>query len=418
MNLVEIREKLAAKLREHADLIDKYPDRDWPDEVEQTLHAQKKELDDLAAQVNKLAGRQAFADGLTDLKGLIDTPVNAPPHAGAAPDVKGQARFGRLSDQVLNDPEWKSWMKSAAFQGQFNSKTRIQSPAVEIKTLLTGASATSVGAMIFNDQIPELVPNPRRPLVLRDVVTVAQTDSDTVEYVRVNAETNNAAAVAEATATGDGSGAKPESAATFTNVTTNVVNIAHWIPITRRALADAGQMRAYIDDFLRYGVNQELEDQMMEGTGGNGLVGISQTTGIQTYTTTGNLLTAVRKAKTLVKTVAFDEPNAIVMAPEDWEVFDLLQDNEARYYFGGPVQMMAPRMFGLPVIECQACTTGFAYVGNFKRAVLWDREQANIQVSDSHSDFFVRNMIALLGELRAAFSVIKPNSIVQVDLTS
>jgi len=39
-------------------------------------------------------------------------------------------------------------------------------------------------------------------------------------------------------------------------------------------------------------------------------------------------------------------------------------------------------------------------------------------VSDSHSDFFVRNLVAILGELRAAFAVIRPSAFVEVDLTA
>jgi hypothetical protein len=48
--------------------------------------------------------------------------------------------------------------------------------------------------------------------------------------------------------------------------------------------------------------------------------------------------------------------------------------------------------------------------------MLWDREQAAISVSDSHADFFVRNLIAILAELRAAFGVIRPPAFVAIDL--
>ena len=40
-----------------------------------------------------------------------------------------------------------------------------------------------------------------------------------------------------------------------------------------------------------------------------------------------------------------------------------------------------------------------------QRAKLADREQATIRVSDSHSDFFTRNMIAVLAEARAALGI-------------
>ena len=39
-------------------------------------------------------------------------------------------------------------------------------------------------------------------------------------------------------------------------------------------------------------------------------------------------------------------------------------------------------------------------------------------VSDSHSDFFIRNLVAILAELRAAFGILKPNAIIEIDLTA
>ena len=39
-------------------------------------------------------------------------------------------------------------------------------------------------------------------------------------------------------------------------------------------------------------------------------------------------------------------------------------------------------------------------------------------MSDSHSDFFIRNMVAILAELRAAFGIVQPNALVSLDLTA
>jgi HK97 family phage major capsid protein len=57
-------------------------------------------------------------------------------------------------------------------------------------------------------------------------------------------------------------------------------------------------------------------------------------------------------------------------------------------------------------------------MGDFRKAVVWDREQANIQVSNSHEDFFIRNMVAILAEMRAAFGVIRPTAFCVIDLES
>lgn len=292
------------------------------------------------------------------------------------------------------------------------------SPGVEVgvKTLLTGASSTSAGALIVNDRTNIVDAGVSyRPLRIMDLITVGTTDSDTVEYVRQGSHTNSADGVAEATATGDGSGSKPESAMALEVVTAAVKTIAHFLPATRQALADASQLRTLIDTFLRYGLMEELEDQIMTGAGGADITGIDNSSpNTQAFDT--DILTTIRKGRTQVVTEGRATPTAIVLHPTDWQTIDLLQDNEARYYFGGPSQMGAPRLWGLPVVESEAVTQGYGYVADWRLAALWMRQNATIYVSDSHSDFFTRNMIAILAELRAAFSLIRPLAMVKCTL--
>jgi HK97 family phage major capsid protein len=46
-------------------------------------------------------------------------------------------------------------------------------------------------------------------------------------------------------------------------------------------------------------------------------------------------------------------------------------------------------------------------------AQLWDREQANIRVSEHHADYFARNMLAILAEERLAITTYRPESFVK-----
>ncbi len=220
-------------------------------------------------------------------------------------------------------------------------------------------------------------------------------------------------------ATSGSSGVKPESTLITELVSEPVKTIAHWIPATRRALSDAGQLRTLIDSFLRYGLEEELEDQILTGDGvGQNFTGVMNTTGTTTQAWDTNLLTTTRKARTKVRVTGRATPTGYVMHPNDWEDLDLLQDNEARYYFGGPSILGTPRLWGLPVIESEGMTEGFAICADWRLLVLWDREVANILMSDSHSDFFIRNMIAVLAELRAALGCLRPAAFVETDLTA
>jgi HK97 family phage major capsid protein len=140
--------------------------------------------------------------------------------------------------------------------------------------------------------------------------------------------------------------------------------------------------------------------------------------GTQDQAWSNDILETTRKARTLVRTVGRDTPTAYVMNPADWETIDLLQDNEARYFFGGPSQLGTPRLWGLPVVETEAQDAGNGWVGNFRKYALFDRQQSMISVTDSHSDFFIRNLIAVLAELRVAGAVIKPVAFVEIDLAA
>lgn len=343
--------------------------------------------------------------------GRLETPI-------AGNEERGVKTVGEM---VVDDQEFKNWLQQIAPNGSSPSRSKFgTSPAVEIKSLLTGTSSTSAGALVYPQQLGLLEPGLyRRPLTIRDLITIGQTGTDSVEYVLMGATVNNAAPVAEATASSGGSGVKPESDMAMTTANAPVKTLAHWIPATRRALADAPQIRTLIDSFLRYGLDEELEDQIVSGSGaGENFTGILNTSGIQTQAFSTDTLETTRKARTIIKTVGRTTPTGYAMHPTDWESFDLQQDNEARYYFGGPSVIGNPRLWGLPVVESEALTAGQAVIADWKWAVLWERMQAQILVSDSHSDFFIRNLIAILAEMRAAFAVIRPKAFATIDLTA
>lgn len=321
---------------------------------------------------------------------------------------------------------------------------RIISPRHGQKALVTGASDTSGGAFIRGDDLGlQVGMDPfQRPLTLRSLVTSGTTSSDSIEFVRVTGITNNAAPVAEATTAAAptapeaagalinaaGGGYKPESGLAVARTSTTVRTIAHWIPVTKRALADAAQMVTLIDGFLEYGLEEVLEDQMIAGDGtGENFEGLANVSGVQSQAAVadpagrpagfGRLL-ALRRAKTKVLLNGRATPNGYVMNPTDVEVLDEIATGMDQFYFGGPsgANGTAP-LWGLPVIQSEAVPVGTAYVGAWDRAILWDRQQATITTTDSHLDFFTRNLVAILAEMRAAWAVIQPSAFVEVDLT-
>ena len=344
---------------------------------------------------------------------------------------------GSMGERFAQNKAYKAWMKQVAPNGHIPESAKgLNSPAFQVdmpfekKAVLTGASATSGGAFIQNDDTGIYVPMGRKPLKLRDLISVRSTNSDMVEFVRQTAQVTQAAGVAEATSaaaptvttvadtpTGyistvtlnSGGGYKPEGTMTFEKVTAPVETVAVWIPVTKRALADAAQLRGIIDQELRDSLMDEIENNILFGQATPDFVGLAETTNILSQTFSTNILTTARKAITNLATNGLEaSPTAFVVAPADWEAVELALFAAAPYL---PYQQS---MWRIPVVESQYLTAGTAYLGNWKQAVMWDRQQVTISVSDSHADFFIRNLVAVLAEARAAFGVLKPKSFVEI----
>lgn len=434
--LIEEAKHHLLKAREITEAAEKDGDRNFTEDEAAQLRDHMSKATAAKAEIEKLKGNQELRDTLAQLGDdiALNAKTDENGHRQTASGFHLPDKSKSLGQQFTESAEYKALLTQAK-NGQFAKNQHVQSEMVGFKSLVTGASDTSGGALIQNDWRGLQVGLDvfQRPLRLRDVVTPGTTTSDTVEYVRVTSVTNNAAPIAEATTSAAptapggagalvnaaGGGYKPESGVALAKVTTAVKTIAHWMPATKRALSDAAQIRTLIDAFLLYGLEEELEDQMIQGDGtGENFEGLGTVSGVQAQAFDTDLLTTYRKAKTKVRTVGRSIANAFLIHPTDLENLDLLQDNEGRYYFGGPSGSgTAQPLWNLPVVETEAVPVGTAYCGDFRKAVLWDREQATIQVTDSHLDFFVRNLVAILAEMRAAFGVLQPSAFVEIDVT-
>jgi HK97 family phage major capsid protein len=383
-----------------------------------------------AADLRKgVADQAALRKQLSDLSDGIGMPTDS---GGPAPTPQRFTRAaGRSLGKAFTDSDEYRAMLAAAPNGQFSEKSRVQSAPFGVKDLLTGINRTTgAGSLLVPDQLGMLDPYYQRPLTVRDLVTPGNTTTDVIEYVKLVSVTNNAAPVPEATTTaaigsgtpavtGTAGGVKPESGMAFAKDSTTVKTIAHWIPATKRALADVAQIQTLIDAFLYYGLDEELEDQILSGNGtGENFLGLGSVSGTQAQTAGvgDDVFTVTRRARTKVRTVGRATASAYVMHPLDWESIELKKDGMERYYGAGPFALSAPTLWGLPVVESEAMTQGTAWVADWKMAVLYDREQASIQATDTHADFFVRNLVAILAELRAAFAVLRPPAFVKITL--
>lgn len=285
----------------------------------------------------------------------------------------------------------------------------------DVYTELPSGSPGSFGTVTRDP----MVERARRRIRVRDLFAVQQTNSRVIEYFRVTGFTNNASVVPERI--GSAFGTKPQSTLTFEGETATVRTIAHWEAAHRSVLADEPQLRGVIDTELLYGLQLHEDYQILRGTGAQeDLEGILNVSGVQTYSqasgpSTDNKADALRRAMTLAL-LAYYDPTGIVLHDSDMEDIELAKSTTGEYLFLTALALgVEPRVHRLPVVTTPAMTEGTALVGSFGiGAQLYDREEASIRISESHSDFFVRNAIVILAEQRLALATKRPESFVNV----
>jgi HK97 family phage major capsid protein len=381
---------------------------------------------DLLEQIKTAKADEEILAGAKALAEEIGGP--AADDVDAQKDASGSLqRVKNLGLEVVNSQQFKDAM-SAFPGGRVPERSKFSTDPISIKSLFVGGSATSAGAFVTPEQSGIIEMLGRRPLTIRDFISVRRTGSDTIEYVVQTSHTNAAAPVAEATSSAAptapgtagalvqaaGGGYKPEGAWAFQRKTATVKTIAEWVPATKRALADAAQLEGLINDELRKDIAETEETQILTGNGtGENLTGILATSGIQTQAFDTDIFVSTRKALTKARVVGRVVPNAIALNPTDVEKVDLARESgTGRFFSGGPFAMGPRTLWGTPILETEGVAAGTALVGDFSKAVLWDREQTSVSITDSHDDFFIRNLVAILAEERVAFGVTRPTAFV------
>jgi HK97 family phage major capsid protein len=387
--------------------------------------------------------KTAFDQNMSDIreiKGLIEAEVEMAniDEWGTTVDTKSVAAEFDASDPIVQEVAaglqtvGEAFLQSEQFKALAGGHNGVNMPApFEYKTsMLDGMTYKDVyssmptgtpGAFGRVERDPIVIP-PKRKTRVRDLFPSRKTSAAIVEYFRMTGFTNNAAMVAEYASSSFG--AKPQSSMTFVGEQAPVRTLAHWEAAHRNVLADEPQLRSIIDNELLYGLRLEEDDQILNGNGtGENLEGILTNTGIQTYSWSSGASTpvsdtkadAVRRAATL-SFLAYYEPSGVVLHPNDWEDIELNKDSNGQYLMAVSIQQGGEaRLWRMPVVDTPAIAEGTALVGSFGQgAQIYDRETANIRISEQHEDFFVRNAIVVLAEQRLALAVKRPESFVEV----
>lgn len=286
-----------------------------------------------------------------------------------------------------------------------------QSAPLELKDITSGSASAGDGIWSYRD--PEIVSNPYRPRILRTLIPTVPVQSNLVEWVQTNVRTNAADVVSE-------TGTKPKSDLTYDRKETPVRKIAHYFKTSMEVLQDFSRLRAEIDNEGFEMLRQEEEDQLLSGDGtGVSLLGlVPQATNfdIGEVASGDQQVDIIRRAILQVRQ-SYYGATGIVLNPADWAAIELLKDGEHRYLFSAVTTGAQPRLWGLPVVECDALTHGDFLVGAFATAAtIYDRMQAAVYLSTENEDDFINNMVSIMFEERLALAVKRPLAFVHGNL--
>lgn len=260
-----------------------------------------------------------------------------------------------------------------------------------------------------------------RALTLESLLTSLPTSDNAISYVRENVFTNSAAETAEGAA-------KAESSITTTAATEPVATVAHWLKISRQLAMDNRALTAYINTRMIYGVDVRVENQIIAGNGvAPNISGFTKSGNFTAHGYTAASLTSAGLlnnrfdliGKMIGDAAAGDYPaDAILVNPTDWWTMRLAKDSQNRYLLGDPGSNVPPSLFGLPVIASNAVVADTVLVGAFRlAATFYNREGVVVEMSDSDSDNFTKNLITIRAERRCMLAVERPAAIRYGDLT-
>lgn len=399
------------------------------DEVDGKIQAKQKELGDIFAEAgedydlskvktisgdshDKVAHVRKLNDELTDLGKERDELLvvkAAAERVRNAPDTRGGERGSEPGSGPTGRPSTKSFgelfTESQAYKGKVGAHGPVDTLDVDLKSLF----GTGEGWEPEVTRTGRVVEFATRPVQVTDLIPQTTTGQSSVAYMEETLFNNTAAETAESTQAL--AAQYPEAALELTEKTSPVRKIAVFLPITDEQLEDEPMARGYVNNRLPFMLRQRLDSQILVGNGtAPNLDGILNVAGIQTQAKgTDTVPDAVYKALVKVRVTGRALPNAVVLHPFDWQDIRLLRTTDGIYIWGNPSDAGPERIWGLRVAQTDALTENTGLVGDFANFVeLAVRRGIDVQVSNSHGEFFIQGKQAMRADMRVALPVYRP----------
>jgi HK97 family phage major capsid protein len=375
-------------------------------------------LKSIRADLSNLDRKFVKAEDMRDLRRQVDSIDRqvTGPHGGGSGGRRGLKQLLEENDdfqRLVRDRRGRAVLTL--------SGDDVTNALIERKTTITsmGVGWQTTGVLQI-ERVPGITVEPRPKLKIRDVLPATPTVLQVVDFVKVTTPPGIGSPAPE-------NSPKAENAVAFTSYSERIKTLATWIPATKQILDDFGELAGYIEGALPYYVNLAEEQGLLLGDGvGEDLHGlVPQSTAfnpslLPPASSGWSRIDVIGRAIEQLNLASELDPDWVVMNPKDWWALRLTKDAYGRYILGDPQQLGDPNIFGLKVIWTPNMSPGQFLVGSSSivASEIRDRMSMQVEISTEHSDFFVRNLVAIRAEKRLALIVKRNGSFITGTLNS
>ncbi len=371
------------------------------DENRSLTDEERVNVEGLIHETSMLKSRIAEIDENERLLSAIEdaTPVNKEP--SAAPQ-----KAKSMGDAFINSDGYRG-LKTRGLKGNWSSGAVELNFGAKVQDgqSLHVVSESDDGAGMWESPTnlrPNILGGIQGPieqrLTVADLLGAGTTDSNTIVYLKEVLTSNGADITAEG-------GLKPVSDIDFDKVTTAVDKIATFLPISDEMLEDEPQIVSYINGRLVVFVRQREEEYLVDK-----IVAAAGTASSAGELDGDNLFDGIAAAIMHVRQDAQLEPDALLVSPLDAARMDVARavGGDGAYFSGGPYAAPSQSPWGLRRVVTTAVDDGSPIVGAFRDgATVWRRGGLSVEASNSHMDYFRRNLTALRAEERLALTIFR-----------
>lgn len=356
-------------------------------------------FDDAVSTVKSTQKQFGDIKTLDNADKFLNEPEGEPKSRGFAPGYQTPKSAGQA---LIESDDFKALAEMSKSQrGRFSKS--IEVPGMipsQAKATFTEATATLTGYQ----RPPGIYELGQQMPMIADLFAQGETNQPTIRYQQEDTYTNAADSVAEGAAI-------PEATFDTSEVDAAVRKIGARGRVSSEIFDDFPQVRDYVQNRLVFMTRQAIDTQVYGGSGTPpDIDGILNVSGIQTTALATTAVEAIHNAITKIRSVAFFEPDAMVLHPNDWEAIRLSKDDNNNYYGGGPFGSLEQnRLWGVPVVVTALATENTGLVGAFRLgAQVFYRDGIEVEMANQNEDDFNKDLISIRVTQRLALPVYRP----------